>query len=147
MVITSQPSFAALHRSLPRAALGGSDRFTLSAPKAETVGWVAGGTTVASAFGALGGLASGSLGLWGIPASALGGAILGGAAGMALTWGHHDGSVTGGMLVFGGVTGGAAALVGSLAGAALGSHPVVAGAAAAGTLALGAGIYYGFVAN
>ncbi len=123
------------------------DRFTPGLARTETAGWIAGSTSVASVFGAVGGLAVNSLGLWGVPAAVVGGALLGGAAGLGVTWGAHDGSVQGGMLVFGAAAGSAASLAGSIAGVAFSSHPVLAGAAAAGAVALGAGLYYGFVAN
>lgn len=147
MVITAHHQQPLLSR-VPARAAASPDRVSLSGRKGpETYGWVAGGTSLAAGFGALGGLAAGSLGFWGVPAAAVGGAILGGALGYGIVHNAHDGSVKGGMLVFGGMTGGAAALAGSIAGVACSSHPILAGAAAAGAVALGAGIYYGFIAN
>ncbi|MEW6281494.1 MAG: hypothetical protein AB1758_22990 [Candidatus Eremiobacterota bacterium] len=151
MVIqTAVPQGSQAYQPQSAASPAGGDRFVPSLSKAslEKVGITALATGAAAGVGALGGLATGSLGaLLGIPAGIVGGAVAGAILCTAPVWGHHDGSVVGGMMVFGGMTGAGAGLAGGIAAALAPAHPILAGAAAAGAVALGAGIYYGWVVN
>lgn len=135
----ARPSLSTLVDGRPNPG-GSVDRITLKEAGGIAMAGVAGG-----ALASLGGVSVATLGPWvGVPAALLGCGLAGAAVGYALTAGHHDGSVTGGMLMAGGIAGAVGGTLGSLAGAAVsaaGGNPIVGGAVAGALVAGGFATY------
>lgn len=127
-----------------RPAVGTSapgDRFessgTVGRVDLKEAGMVAGAALAGAAVAGLGGLSVAAFGpALGIPVAIVGEAVLGIAVGRALTWGAHDGSAVGGLMMVGAIAGGLGGALGSVVGALSGS-PVLGGAVA-GVLVAGA---------
>lgn len=149
MIQPVRPNPAPLSPSRPAAlASPPADRFessgTVGRVDLKEAGLIAGAGALGAAVAGLGGLSVAALGpAVGIPLAIAGEAVLGVAVGRALTWGAHDGSAVGGMMMVGGLAGGVGGALGSVVGALSGA-PVIGGAVAGALVAGGFATWLAF---